>query len=53
MKSERDSVFTRHLINNVEEIPHRPAILVSSSSWTEDEDFQILIDAFDGTFKVF
>lgn len=52
MKSERDTVFTRCSIDGVEEISHRPAILVSSSSWTEDEDFQILIDAFDGILKV-
>ena len=25
----------------------RPAILVSSSSWTEDEDFHILVEALD------
>ena len=29
----------------------RPAILVSSSSWTEDEDFHLLIDAFESKYS--
>ena len=34
---------------NIELVPNRPAIVVSSSSWTEDEDFHLLIDAFEST----
>jgi hypothetical protein len=32
---------------NLIEKREKPIILVSSSSWTEDEDFHILIDALD------
>lgn len=46
--SENQTIFTKAVGNGIEESQNRPAILVSSSSWTEDEDFDLLIDAFDG-----
>jgi len=43
-----DSVLTELRNGLVEMKKKRPAILVSSSSWTEDEDFHLLADALDG-----
>lgn len=42
------TIFTESLDNGYKMRSDRPAILVSSSSWTEDEDFHLLIEAFDG-----
>lgn len=41
LESGIDSLFT--------EAGNRPGILVSSTSWTEDEDFSILLSALEGT----
>lgn len=49
--SETDTVFTRLNGGTIETVSNRPAILVSSSSWTEDEDFHLLIDAFESEKK--
>ncbi|KAJ3189365.1 mannosyltransferase [Gaertneriomyces sp. JEL0708] len=39
------TLFTRATSDGVQFKPNRPALLVSSTSWTEDEDFGILLDA--------
>lgn len=44
--SEKNStIFTRKLKDGIILNENRPAILVSSTSWTPDEDFGILLDA--------
>ncbi|XP_070580120.1 chitobiosyldiphosphodolichol beta-mannosyltransferase-like [Ptychodera flava] len=41
------TAFTESTSNGVKSQPDRPALLVSSTSWTEDEDFSILLTALE------
>ncbi len=38
--------------NNIGYLQDRPAILVSSTSWSEDENFALLFDALKGMFQI-
>jgi len=45
--TEHQTLFTERLVENgaVQPRPGRPALITSSTSWTPDEDFGILLDA--------
>jgi beta-1,4-mannosyltransferase len=43
--NQNETLFTKIVNKKVEFKPNRPALIVSSSSWTEDEDFHLLIEA--------
>ncbi|XP_041474390.1 chitobiosyldiphosphodolichol beta-mannosyltransferase-like [Lytechinus variegatus] len=44
---EGETAFTSMASGEARKIDDRPALLVSSTSWTEDEDFSILLSALD------
>ncbi|OAO11747.1 chitobiosyldiphosphodolichol beta-mannosyltransferase [Blastocystis sp. ATCC 50177/Nand II] len=43
--SEDETLFTERVNGEIRAKDHRPALLVSSTSWTADEDFHVLLDA--------
>lgn len=49
--SRQSTAFTEEVDNSIRFKLNRPALLFSSTSWTEDEDFTILMDALQGKRK--
>ena len=45
---ENSTIFTEYIENEIQLSPKRPGFIVSSTSWTEDEDFSILLNALQG-----
>lgn len=45
---ETSTIFTESLGEEVNLLSPRPGFIVSSTSWSEDEDFSILINALQG-----
>ncbi|KAK2579206.1 hypothetical protein KPH14_008178 [Odynerus spinipes] len=43
--TENSTIFTESTKEGINLLPKRPGFIVSSTSWTEDEDFSILINA--------
>lgn len=47
--NESSSIFTECIENGIVQLStKRPGFIVSSTSWTEDEDFSILLNALQG-----
>ncbi|XP_078036706.1 chitobiosyldiphosphodolichol beta-mannosyltransferase [Augochlora pura] len=44
---ENSTIFTEYRSDEVHLKPERPGLIVSSTSWTEDEDFSILLNALE------
>lgn len=49
---ENSTIFTEYIENEVRLSPKRPGFIVSSTSWTEDEDFSILLNALQGIYVI-
>lgn len=47
LKASEGNLITELMYNEPKLRKERPVILVSSSSWTEDEDFHMLVEAFE------
>lgn len=50
-ESSGETIITERINGKIQMKSKRPVVVVSSSSWTEDEDFHILIDAFQSKFN--
>ena len=50
-ENDETTAFTEVADGVVSLKPKRPGLLVSSTSWTEDEDFSVLLTVLQGTQK--
>lgn len=48
---DNSTLFTEIIHNEICLKPNRPGLVVSSTSWTEDEDFSIFLEALQGNNK--
>lgn len=52
LSDDQESLFTEDTNDGIKLKTLRPGLLVSSTSWTEDEDFSVLLSALQGFFFV-